>query len=345
MSYDDEFNTGVSTDLANWSSETGNGSGAGQPGAGWGNNEDEYYNAIGSSNVTVAGGDLNIIATPQTITSNGYTTHFTSARIKTPNVFDQTYGVIEFRAKLPAGNGLWPAVWMMPENSVYGGWPTSGEIDILESKGSQPNFAQGSLHSGPNGQDQTQTATYHPSGFNPTTGFHTYDLVWNNGSPGSFKWYVDGNLYETQTGGWYAPSSSKESPFNQPFYLIINLATGGTYGGSDSGLSGGTLSVDYVRAYSNKLGDTNADGIVNSTDLSTLMAHWGVSRIRGGYTVGDFNGDGNVNADDLSLFMLGDADQNTILGSATPEPAMAGLLVLIPLIHRRRTTRVALRPG
>ncbi|HEY1683637.1 MAG TPA: family 16 glycosylhydrolase [Tepidisphaeraceae bacterium] len=332
LSWDDEFNTGTSTDLAGWSYDLGNGSSQGI--TGWGNNEDEYY-TNSSTNVNVANGDLNIVATPQTITSSGYTTHYTSARIKTPSLFDQTYGVIEFRAELPAGKGLWPAVWMMPENSSYGGWPTSGEIDMTEAQGSSPSFVQGSLHSGTSSNtEDNQTGYYEPSGFNPTTGFHTYDLVWTNGSPGSFKWYVDGHLYETQTGGWVVPSGqASEAPFNQPFYLLINLAMGGNYGGSDSGSTGGTLAIDYVRTYSNMLGDTNSDGVVNTTDLATITKNLG-KKISGGYTVGDFNDDGYVNQDDLALYQLGLSEQSKLLYTA-PEPGMLAI-GLAPLILWRR---------
>ncbi|HWB52762.1 MAG TPA: family 16 glycosylhydrolase, partial [Tepidisphaeraceae bacterium] len=301
MTWSDEFNSGsTATDLAGWSYDIGNGQ------SGWGNNEQEYYtNSAANVSVSTTGGvgALHIDAIKQSI--NGY--NYSSARIKTNTVFSQTYGVIEFRAKLPAGQGLWPAVWMMPENSTYGGWPTSGEIDILESKGQETSLVQGSLHSGPAwNQEDNQTQTFSGSGLEPqgfsTTAWHTYDLEWDNGSPGTFKWYVDGVAYETQTGGWYVPShvpiGDREAPFDQPFYLLINLAVGGNYSGTPN-LASNTpydMAIDYVRAYSSfLLGDTNNDGVVNASDFDTMMHHFGQS-VTGGFTDGDFNNDGVVNS-------------------------------------------------
>lgn len=340
LSYDDEFNDNTATDLAGWTYDIGNGQSEGI--AGWGNSELEYY-TNSSSNVNVANGSLNISAIKQS--TDGYA--YSSGRIRTTGLFDQTYGCIEFRAELPSGTGLWPAVWMLPQNSTYGGWPTSGEADILESTGQSPTLVQGSLHTGSSSSTQyTQTQTFSGSGLEPakftTATWHTYDLVWDNGDNGNagvFKWYVDGTLYETQT-DWYAPSSSnKESPFNEPFYLLINLAVGGTYGGTPNLMTNTpyTMSLDYVRAYSNLLGDTNADGVVNATDLATIKANLG-KKMPGGYTVGDFNGDGIVNDDDLSLYELGLAEQSVTLG-ATPEPGMLGFL-LIPLLGMRRRSHV-----
>lgn len=348
QTWDDEFNSNsTATDLAGWSYDLG--------GGGWGNNELETYtNSSANVNVSTSGGvgalNINAIKT-------GYNS-YTSARIRTNNVFSQTYGVIEFRAKLPATSGLWPAVWMMPENSVYGGWPASGEIDILESRGSQPGLVQGSLHSGPSwNQQNTQTETFAQSGLEPagfsTADWHTYDLEWDAGSfgkAGSIKWYVDGVLYETQTGGWTVPSgASRQAPFDQPFYLIMNMAVGGNYTNGDPiNLNYGTsynMQVDYVRAYAaGLLGDTDNNGIINSADLNTVMANFG-KNVTGGFSSGDFNGDGVVNGDDLALFQLGSAEFNQSSGGNSgggggsgrlPEPQMLGALLLLAFIPRRR---------
>jgi beta-glucanase (GH16 family) len=162
---------------------------------------------------------------------------------------------------------------MLPANAsnsnqpAYGTWPVSGEIDILETLGQETTLVQGSLNSGPNKSDlNTQTQTYAASGNEPkdfsTTAFHTYDLLWDivpdaNVSGGHevvFNWYVDGNLYETQLGGWdvpaTAPANDPDAPFDQPFYLILDLAVGGTFGGTPD-LADGTygMEISYLEAF------------------------------------------------------------------------------------------------
>src|SRR4051812_7285439 len=152
----DEFNAG-STDLNGFSYDTG--------ATGWGNNELENY-TTSSQNVSVstsAGvGALHIDAI-----ASGTAGHqtYTSARIKTNALFSQAYGLFEFRAKFPAGTGLWPALWMMPRDSAYGGWPTSGEIDVFESRGDMTGLVQGSNHSGTSpGTLNSQTKKFSDTG-------------------------------------------------------------------------------------------------------------------------------------------------------------------------------------
>ena len=246
QTYSADFNTGP-TDLAGWVYETG--------GGGWGNNEKEVY-TTSTSNVSVSGGNLHLTAVA---TGSGANQTYTSGRIKTAGLFSQAYGLFEFRAKMPAGQGLWPAIWMMPQDNAYGGWPTSGEIDVLETVGQSSTLVQGSTHSGPGGQQNTQTRTLAQSGLTPvgfsTTDFHTYDLQWDKGTaghPATLKWYVDGILYQTQQGGWTVPggASSTDAPFDKPFYLILNLAVGGDFVGSPNLAAGAyDMQVDYARAY------------------------------------------------------------------------------------------------
>lgn len=239
--YSDQFNNGNS-DLSGWTYDLG--------GGGWGNEEQEVY-TNSTNNVSVSGGALNITAIDTAGT-------YTSGRIQTSGSFDQTYGLFEFRAKLPAGTGLWPALWMMPENSSYGAWPSSGEIDVLESKGQSPTLVQGSLHTGTSSDtEDTQTGEYSvPNGFSTNT-YHTYDLLWepansSDGEQNTISWYVDGTLYQTFHSGWVVPfGGSSMAPFNEPFYIILDLAVGGTYGGTPALTSGDsyTMSLDYVAAY------------------------------------------------------------------------------------------------
>jgi beta-glucanase (GH16 family) len=262
--YSDQFNDGQS-DLNNYTYDLG--------GGGWGNDEQEVY-TNSTNNVSVSGGALNITA----IDTSGT---YTSGRIQTSSLFNQTYGLFEFRAKLPAGTGLWPALWMMPQNSSYGSWPSSGEMDVLESLGQNTQLVQGSLHTGTSSStEDTQTGEYSvPAGFS-TTAYHTYDLLWepansSDGEQNTIQWYVDGTLYQTFHNGWVVPSGgSSMAPFNEPFYIIMNLAVGGTYGGTPGLTSGDsyTMSVDYVTAYELAVPEP-ASGVLLAGSVLALGTH------------------------------------------------------------------------
>jgi beta-glucanase (GH16 family) len=345
--WDDEFNTG-STDLNGFSYDT-----VDTVGGGWGNNELETYTSS-SQNVSVSGGALHIDAIATT--ANGHQS-YTSGRIKTPNLFAQAYGLLEFRAKFPAGTGLWPALWMLPSPNSYGGWPNSGETDIFESKGDQPTLVQGSQHTGvDSGHLDNQTGTYSAPGGFSTGDFHTYDLKWAPGTTnnaGTFTWYVDGHQYETQHGSWVipsgAPAGDKDAPFDKPFYMLINLAVGGNYVSNTVNLANGTydMQVDYVRAYqSDFAGDANSNGIVNSADFTAMASHFGATGAT--WQQGDFNGDGVVNALDFNILADNFGKQSLpswaisspALGSAVPEPASMALgLIACSLITALRSAR------
>jgi beta-glucanase (GH16 family) len=226
--WDDEFN-GTAINPGIWKFETGNN-------GGWGNSELEYYTGR-TNNAYVSNGILHIVAQQESINTFSYT----SARMKTQGLYaTPTYGRFEWRAKLPAGVGMWPALWMLGTNFPSVGWPGCGEIDVVENNGANPAFVQGSLHS--NGGDPT--TIYNFTGGGSVTNFHTYLLDWE---PGSIKWFVDGQLYETQ---------SSQAPFNAPFFFLMNLAVGGQYLGypTISQINAGTIfpaemQVDYVRIY------------------------------------------------------------------------------------------------
>jgi len=235
--WSDEFN-GNSVNTNNWKFETGNGSG------GWGNNELEYYTGR-TNNAFVANGLLHIIARKES--TNGF--NYTSARMKSDGLFSRTYGRFEWRAQLPQGTGTWPALWMLG-NSIDTpiGWPGCGEIDVVENQGTNSNWEQGSLHSG-----SDETATNFFLAGDSVTNFHTYTLDW---ATNAFLFYVDGHPYETQTGWGSSTTNSYPYPFNQPFFLLMNLAIGGNYLGnpSQSSINSGTvfpceMDVDYVRVY------------------------------------------------------------------------------------------------
>ncbi|HEX3797760.1 MAG TPA: glycoside hydrolase family 16 protein [Verrucomicrobiae bacterium] len=243
--WNDEFN-GTAVNSHHWTFEMGNGDG------GWGNGELEYYTNR-PQNVYVTNGILHIVAIKGAFQGFNYT----SARMKTEGLYSKKYGRFEFRAKLPTGTGYWPALWLFPEDSVYGGWAASGEIDVMENRGSIPSTVLGTLHYGgpyPN-QQQSQNNGYVFAN-NSVTNWHTYDLDWTNNA---IKWSVDGVAYETQT-SWYSASNPANqsvhnaypAPFDQPFYIIMNLAIAG--GSFESPPTAATvfpqdMQVDYVRVY------------------------------------------------------------------------------------------------
>lgn len=226
----DEFN-GTSLDGTKWTAETG--------GGGWGNSELQYYKA---ANATVSAGTLKITAKKERVQANNYT----SARIKTYLKGDWTYGRFEARIKLPKGAGLWPAFWMMPTDSYYGTWPKSGEMDISELIGSKPTNSFGTLHYGTSSTDhQYKTANFYLNAGTYADAFHTFAIEWQ---AGIIKWFVDDNLYQTLTPADISPYAW---PFDKRFYIILNLAVGGTLGGTvDNTIFPATMEVDYVRVYS-----------------------------------------------------------------------------------------------
>jgi len=241
----DEFDTDGTPSPTNWSYELGRGQN------GWGNGELQYYTAA-ASNVRVTDGFLHITALRQTVGDARYT----SARIKSQFLADFTYGRIEARAKLPIGAGMWPAIWMMPTQSVFGEWPRSGEIDIMEGRGTEPNRVEGTIHYWRAGCSSSNVLTcremrgaHHtlPSG-RFTDEFHVFSIEW---TPDGIDWFVDGTLYHsirksTLNAQWY--------PFDESFHLILNLAVGGNFFGPnanvvDENLLPQSLVIDYIRVY------------------------------------------------------------------------------------------------
>ena len=233
----DEFD-GPGIDNTHWTFDINNGTG------GWGNNELEYYTSR-LQNAYVSGGGLHIAAIKEYYGGQNYT----SAKLKTKGLFSKQCGRFEFRAQLPQGQGFWPALWLMPQDSVYGGWAASGEIDVMENKGSDPSTVLGTIQFGgswPNNQ-QSHGPAYTFAGADSVTNFHVYALEW---ATNSIKWSVDGQLYETQT-WWWSSGGPYPAPFDQPFYLIMNLAVGGNFGGNPDGTTvfPSEMLLDYMRVY------------------------------------------------------------------------------------------------
>lgn len=218
----DEFDTDGVPDPAKWIYDLGAG--------GWGNNELQTY-TNDAENVSISNGTLKITAK-----ANG--SGYTSARLKSQDLQEFTYGRVEVRAKLPAQAGTWPAIWMLGANFDDEGWPVSGEIDILEQTGGDKTKSSGALHlPGNSGGNAVTNEIANPTS---TTEFHNYTVEW---TASVIKLLVDDEVFLTYV-------NTPESPFNKDFFMILNVAMGGTLGGPvDAGFVEDTMEVEYVRVY------------------------------------------------------------------------------------------------
>ena len=230
----DEFE-GSTLDPTKWEAQLGDGC----PSlCGWGNNELQTYTA---ESATVGDGTLKITARKQ---GEAYT----SARLRTLGKGDWTYGRFEIKAKLPTGQGLWPAIWLLFSEDTYGGWAASGEIDIMEAVGSEPGEVFGTLHYG--GQAPENVFSGEPFHLTYDTfdkDFYVFTVEWEEGE---IRWYVNNVLYQTQT-EWTSTGGDYPAPFNHDFHMILNLAVGGNLPGvpDETTVFPQTLEVDYVRVY------------------------------------------------------------------------------------------------
>lgn len=225
--WSDEFNTPGAPCADNWSYDLGTGNN------GWGNNESQYYTDL-DSNVIIEDGVLKITARAESFLGS----NFTSARLKTNQNFDFTYGKIEVRAKLPTGGGTWPAIWMLGSDYQTNTWPGCGEIDIMEHVGNQQDVIFSTLHfpgnSGGNGVTESQNLP------GASDEFHVFSADWN---ASQITFSIDGNVYHTF-------NNSNNLPFNNDFFIIVNIAMGGNFGGAiDPNFDASTLEVDYIRVY------------------------------------------------------------------------------------------------
>ena len=229
-------------DTSKWKFQIGDGTQYGIPG--WGNNELQYYK---EENAFVSNGLLNIEAKAEAAGGRFYT----SARLWTNGSFSQKYGRFEARIKLPLGNGLWPAFWLLPQDEVYGGWAASGEIDIMEARGRIPNEASGAIHFGGSWPNNTFVYKTHTFDQNESIDqFHVYAIEWDETS---IKWFFNDVNYYTVT-DWYSENDPFPAPFDQRFYMLLNLAIGGVY--DDNIVPSSSLfdeqvlmQVDYVRVF------------------------------------------------------------------------------------------------
>lgn len=242
LSWADEFEYKGLPDSSKWSYDVGDGC---PDICGWGNNELQYYTESRLKNARVENGNLIIEAHKE----NYKTRNYTSARLLTRNRDAWKYGRFEIRAKLPSGKGTWPAIWMLSENWEYGGWPESGEIDIMEHVGHEPERVYATVHTEAfnhvQGTQDTDTLRVADAEHN----FHVYTLEW---TPQIIRWYVDGEQYSSFEN---ENATYKEWPFDQPFHLILNIAVGGNWGGAqgvDENIWPQQMVVDYVRVYQDK---------------------------------------------------------------------------------------------
>lgn len=234
LTWSDEFNYNGSPDSTKWSYDLG--------GHGWGNNELQFYTR-NSKNVRVENGNLIIEAHKDSIENRAYT----STRIISKRKGDWLYGRIDVRAKLPQGRGTWPAIWMLSTDWKYGGWPASGEIDIMEHVGYDQDVIHGTAHSELYNhvkQTQKEGRDTIPGVHND---FHIYSLDW---SKDKMDFLIDNKIFHTIT---REPNDDyKGWPFDQPFHLLMNIAVGGNWGGQkgvDETIWPQRMEVDYVRVY------------------------------------------------------------------------------------------------
>lgn len=212
-------------------------------GDGGGNNELQFYTEF-RTNSWVKNGFFNMKAIEEGFKGMTYT----SARVITRHKKDFKYGRFDIRAKTPTQQGVWPAIWMLPTNEEYGGWPQSGEIDIMESVGHHEKTVHGTLHYGPRWPDNKHTGNKIELDNDLETEFHVYSVEWEDGE---IRWYVDDVLFSTKTKEDLAPYPW---PFDKEFFIILNLAIGGDWPGApdESTNFPKYMFVDYVRVYEKK---------------------------------------------------------------------------------------------
>jgi len=231
--WSDEFNA-ATLNVSDWNYETGDGC----PNCGWGNNELEYY--TNGNNVSLQSGKLIIEASEESLGGKNYT----SSRITTKSKKTFKYGRIDIRARVPLGQGIWPALWMMPQDNVYGGWPKSGEIDIMELLGHEPSKVYSTVHYGP-GPGSTNISRNTISAAALSNEFHVYSLIWEQDK---MQFLLDNVVFSTVN---KADLGGNNYPFNENFFFIFNLAVGGNWPGSPNAATyfPQWLAVDYVRVF------------------------------------------------------------------------------------------------
>ena len=225
--FEEEFDVDGAPDPTVWNYDIGTGEN------GWGNNESQYYTDR-PENIIVEDGLLKITARAEEFSGSSYT----SSRIQSYQKFEFQYGKVEVRAKLPTGGGTWPAIWMLGADFETNIWPAAGEIDIMEHVGNQQNTIYGSTHDPNNFAGNSRSVTTVVEGV--SDGFHIYGLEWTEDT---IVFSVDGTVFGTL-------ENNASLPFNKDFFMIINVAMGGNFGGAiDPAFTESSMEVDYIRVY------------------------------------------------------------------------------------------------
>jgi beta-glucanase (GH16 family) len=296
--WSDEFDgpAGSAPDATKWGYDVG--------GNGWGNNELESYTSRTQNAYLDGSGNLVIKVINETFTGqDGITRNYTSARLLTKGKFQQKYGRLEARIKIPFGQGIWPAFWMLGDDIDQVGWPTCGEIDIMENVGREPSINHGSMHGPGYSGGNALTGTFPlPGGQHFSDDFHIFAIEWD---PNTVRFYVDANLYETHTpadmpaGGTWV--------YEHPFFILLNVAVGGSFPGNpDSSTTfPQTMLVDYVRVYT--------DSSANYAPAITSASIAGKNLIVGGSY---FDGG--------SVIVVGGNDQRTLHDNQNPTTILVG---------------------
>jgi beta-glucanase (GH16 family) len=269
--WSDEFDgpNGSAVDSSKWSFDIG--------GNGWGNNELETYTSR-TANADLEGGTLVIKTLKETLTGpDGIARNYTSARLLTKTKFTQKYGRFEARMKIPYGQGLWPAFWMLGDNIDTAHWPNCGEIDVMENIGKEPSIVHGTFHGpGYSGAGGITAAYALPNGQKFSDDFHTFAVEWE---PNIMRFYVDGLLYKTRTPADLPAGTSWV--FDHPFFIILNVAVGGGFPGNPdaSTVFPQRMVVDYVRVYQRDV-PSNVPVLLSDEGSSRALALDSVTFIR-----------------------------------------------------------------
>jgi beta-glucanase (GH16 family) len=244
LAWNDEFDgaAGAPVDGTKWVTETG--------GDGWGNQEREYYTA-GTANASLDGAGLLVITARAEPSSSPLqcwygTCRYTSARLKTKGKFEPTYGRFEARIRIPRGQGIWPAFWMLGADVDKVGWPKSGEIDVMENIGREPAIVHGTMHGPGYSGGSGISGSYTLASGALADDFHVYAVEW---TPGLVRWLIDEREYHRTTPA-NLPSGTTWV-FDHPFFLLLNVAVGGGWPGDPDASSTypQQMVVDYVRVY------------------------------------------------------------------------------------------------
>lgn len=238
LTWSDEFNSGSAPDPSKWKFAMG--------GNGWGNKELEYYTSR-RQNARVRHGNLEIIARKESYTGqDGVKRDYTSARLITSGKFEQAYGRFEARIKIPYGQGVWPAFWLLGADDKQVGWPRCGEIDIMENIGREPSTVHGTIHGPGYSGGKGIGAPYSLTSGRFADDFHVYAVEWQ---PDEIRFYVDDHLYATRKPSDLPPGT--KWVYDHPFYILLNFAVGGAWPGNPDATTSfpQTMFIDYVRVY------------------------------------------------------------------------------------------------